>query len=73
MAKAPHVKAQVIDALIAATETTIAHNLGYQPQELFVLRRDAGTDIFRGSTTWDATNVYLQCGSNTVNARLFIF
>ena len=71
MGKSPHLAMQVVDALIESTETTIAHGLSRTPLEAFVLDRDTGTTVFRGSTSWNSTNIFLQAGAQT-NARLLI-
>jgi hypothetical protein len=64
--------ATVQDAVVEASETTIAHQLGRTPQEVFVITKSASATVYRGSTAWDGTNIYIQA-SATVSARLLIF
>ncbi len=72
MGKSPHLAGQIVDAGVTTAQTTIAHNLSRTPLEVFVLDRDAGATVFRGSTAWNGTNIFLQA-SAVVTARLLIF
>jgi hypothetical protein len=72
MSKSLSLNASVIDATIQSAETTIAHELGRIPLEIFVIRRTGKAKIYRGPTAWDVTNVYIRGSSNNI-VRLLIF
>ncbi len=63
---------RVDDAAIGTTETTISHSLGRAPLEGFVIDRNANANIYRGTTTWTSSNIYL-IASASVTATLIIF
>lgn len=72
MSTSPQFDLTVVEATINATETTVAHGLGRTPKEAFVTRRGFSGTVYRGSTAWDDTNIYVT-GSVQVLVRLIIF
>ena len=58
---------------VADTEDTVAHNLGRTPVGIFVSAPDKSAVIYRGSTAWDATNVYLKSTAVTTTADILVF
>lgn len=79
MSKSPNTNAQVLDVQVEETETEIAHNLGRVAKDGFVIRQtvpdgETATKIFRGTTAWDGTNIYLQAEAGTfVRVRFYVF
>ena len=71
MAKSPSLDGFIVDTTVMISETTIAHNLGRTALEVFVLQKGTSAIVFRGSTAWNSTNVFLQA-SAAVHARLLI-
>ena len=57
----------------ANTEDTVAHNLGRIPVGLWVSAPDKGAVIYKGTTAWTATNVYLKATVLTVTVDLLLF
>ena len=72
MSKSPNTDAQVLDVTVQATETEIAHNLGRAAVDGFVIRQFGAGTIFRGSTVWNETNIYL-VGSIALSIRFYVF
>jgi len=70
--KSASLNATWIDVTVKTTETTIAHNLSRTPVEAFVLRLTSGGKIYRSTTTWDGTNIYLKADVKVL-ARILIF
>ena len=71
MASSPNVNMSVLDVNVGTSETTVAHELGRIALEAFVVVRDVATDVYRGSTAWDITNIYIQAGAS-VDIRIVI-
>jgi len=71
MSKSSSLMGQILDATITSSETTVAHSLGRVAKEAFVLQRGAAQTVFRSSTAWDVTNIYLKA-SGTILVRLLI-
>lgn len=70
--KCKSLDAHILDVALTTSETEIAHNLGRQPQDGWVLQTVAAVDVFRGPTVWDSENIYLTSSANVV-IRLLIF
>ena len=64
--------ATIQDVSVNVAETTVAHQLGRTPVEAFVLTISTPTSVYRGTTAWDGTNIYIQASVAT-SARLLIF
>lgn len=64
--------ATIQDATLSSVESTIAHQLGRTPVEVIVITKSASSAVYRGTTAWDGTNIYL-LASATTSARLLIF
>ncbi len=71
MSKSTNLAAQLQDATVTSSETTVPHNLGRIAQEAFVVQRGAAQTVYRGPTAWDVNNIYLQA-SGTILVRLLI-
>lgn len=72
MGKSPHLNGTIIDAAVSAgVEATIAHGLDRTPQEAFILGRPTANNVYRGTTAWGATNIYLQADA-AVTVRLLV-
>ena len=63
---------RLINVNVATSETTIAHSLGRTPVDGFIVTRTSGANVFRGTTPWTSTNIYLQA-SAAVGIALLIF
>ena len=74
MPKAGNIDGDRLDDITVGTaETTIAHNLGRTPLEGFVLIRNLGEVIYRGSTAWTDTNIFLRASTeDTIISLLLI-
>lgn len=70
--KSKSLDAHVVNTVVNDTETTIPHNLGRTPQDAFIIHSQGNVVIFRGSTAWDSSNIYLQTAVG-VGVRLLIF
>ena len=70
--KSTNLNATWIDVTVGTLETTIAHNLGRIPADAFILRRNSAGKVYRSTTAWDVTNIYLKASSGVL-ARLLIF
>lgn len=55
------------------TEDTIPHGLGRVPQGFLIYDRDADSNDPYRSTAYDATNIYVKCGTASVAFKLIIF
>lgn len=49
---------------VGTAETEIAHSLGRVPLDGFVLNRNAGARVWRGSTAWTSSAIYLQASAS---------
>lgn len=58
---------------IANTEDTVAHGLRKVPSRFIVLSIDKGGVCYKGSTAWDATNVYFKNTVASVATTIFVF
>ena len=72
MAKSPNTNAQVLDLTLSTTETAFAHNLERAAVDGITLRQTVAGSVFRGSTAWDATNIYLT-SSVGMTIRFYVF
>ena len=72
MAKAVNFDATILDTTVGTSETTIAHELDRTPQEAFIISRGASANVFRGSTVWNSTNIFLTA-SASVAVSIVVF
>lgn len=56
----------------AGTEFEIKHNLGYIPLGFLVFSVDQDARIYKSTTAWTKTSVFLKCSGASVNYTLFI-
>lgn len=61
------------EVIIGVAETTVPHDLGRVPLDGIIFRRTSGSTIFRGSTAWTATDVYLQASTEATLIRIVLF
>lgn len=66
------IKSATTDAVVG-TETAIAHTLGRVPSDFLVGSQDKAGTIYKGSTAWTATNIYIRGSVATITANLYIF
>jgi len=55
------------------TEDTIAHGLGRTPVGYVVVCKDKAGDVYKGTTAWDGTNIYLKCSIASVAVTILVF
>ena len=60
----------VADTGTADTEFTVAHGLGATPTGYIVVSIDKAGIVYKGSTAWDATNMYLKCSAANAALKL---
>mgnify|MGYP001610293213 CR=1 FL=1 len=58
---------------VANTEDTVAHNLSRVPLGLWVSVPDVSAVIYKGTTIWTSTNVFLRASAATVTVDLLLF
>ena len=58
---------------VANTEDTVAHALGRTPVDLLVGMPDKSAVIYKSTTTWSSTNIYLKASAATVTVNLLVF
>ena len=58
---------------VANTEDTVAHALGRTPVDVWVGTPDKSAVIYKGTTTWTSTNIYLKASAATVTVNLLVF
>ena len=58
---------------VADTEDTVAHGLGRTPAEFWVGIPDKNATVYRGSTTWTSTNIFLKASAATVTVNILAF
>lgn len=54
-------------------ESAVAHGLGRSPIGYAVISKDKAAHIYDGSTSWDATNIYVRSDIASVTTKLLIF
>ena len=57
----------------AGTESAVAHGLGRTPSDFLVGSQDKAGTIYKGTTAWDATNIYVRGSVASITAKLYIF
>ena len=57
---------------VANTEDTINHNLGFVPVGWLVVTQDKAGSIYKGTTTWTTSQIFLKCSVASVTARIFV-
>lgn len=67
-----HIKSVTTDAVIG-TETAISHNLKRVPSDFLVGSQDKAGTIYKGSSAWTATNIYIRGSVASITAKLYIF
>lgn len=56
----------------AATQDTVAHDLGYKPQGYIPVDKSAAVDLYTGADA-DATNLYLKATTASATVTLLVF
>ena len=54
------------------TEDTIAHTLGSIPVGYIVISQNKAASLYRGSSAWDNTKIYLKCNVASVAVKIFL-
>jgi hypothetical protein len=54
------------------TEFSFVHNLGFIPTRFWVTSMSAAGQIYKSTTAWTTTTVYLKCTTASVTISLFI-
>lgn len=54
-------------------ENNVAHTLGKIPTGFFVYDIDKGAVVYRGTTSWTASNIYLKVNTATTAVKAWIF
>lgn len=54
------------------TEDAIAHNLGVVPVGVLEMKKPASGYLYRGSSAWTTTNIYMKCTAASQSVTLFI-
>jgi hypothetical protein len=54
-------------------ENTVAHGIGKVPTGYIVYSQDKAASLYKGSTAWTATNIYLKCNVATVIVKIVVF
>ena len=57
----------------ANTEDTVAHGLGRTPADMWVGLPDKSAVIYRSTTVWTSTNVYLKASAATVVVNVLLY
>lgn len=57
----------------ANTEDTVSHNLQRTPSGIWVSVPDKNAVIYRGTTAWTSTQVFLKASAATVTVDIFLF
>ena len=63
---------QIVTNATPDTEDATAHTLGSVPVGFLVLHTNKAGVIYKGTTTWTATNIYLRSNVASVTALLFL-
>lgn len=58
---------------VADTEDTVAHTLGKAPIGFVVIDIDKAGVVYRGSTSFSTTNVYLKCSAGSAALKILLF
>jgi hypothetical protein len=58
---------------IANTEDEVPHALGMVPYDIWVGIPDKSAIIYRGTTAWTKTRIYLKASAPTVTVNLIVF
>lgn len=60
------------DAVIG-TESAITHSLGRVPSDFLIGSQDKAGTIYKGSTAWTATTIYIRGSVASITAKIYIF
>lgn len=58
---------------VVGTETAVAHTLGRVPSDFLVGSQDKAGTVYKGSTAWTATTIYVRGSVASITANLYIF
>ena len=58
---------------VANTESAITHTLGRVPSDFIVGSQDKAGTIYKGSSAWTATTIYIKGSAASITAKLYIF
>jgi hypothetical protein len=67
-----HIKSVTTDAVVG-TETAVTHNLKRIPSDFLVGSQDKAGTIYKGSSAWTATTIYVRGSVASITANLYIF
>lgn len=54
-------------------ENTVAHTLGKIPSGFIVVNRDKAAHLYKGSTVWTTTSIYLKSDIATVAFKILVY
>ncbi len=54
-------------------ENTIAHGLGKVPTGYIIYSLDKASSVYKGSTAWTSTNIYLKVNVASVAVKIIVF
>ena len=75
MPKPPNFDAEIIDVTsggTADTEFTVTHTLSRVPLEAFTIWKSLGMIVYRGTTAWTSTTIYLRSGTVSATFRIWL-
>ena len=59
--------------LNANTEDNVTHTLGRIPIGFIIINKDKACDIYKSTTAWSTTNIYLKCTAASSAVTIIIF
>lgn len=69
-------KRRFVDVTSHATpnsEFSVEHGLAYVPSGRIIIDQDKAGSVYKGTTAWDESKIYLKCDIASVALRLMIF
>lgn len=58
---------------VANTEFSVNHGLGRVPVGFHVVNKDGSTDVYKGTTAWTSSKIFLKSTGINIHITLFIF
>ncbi len=58
---------------VVGTETAVTHTLGRVPSDFFPGSQDKAGTIYKGTTAWTSTSIYIRGSVASITAKLYIF
>lgn len=74
--KAGNIDAVYVEFTSSATpdaENTIPHKLGRVPRGIIVVMQDKAASVYKGTTAWTSSNIYLKVNTASVTIKLLVF